>query len=320
MRIASFGDINIDVVLDVERLPRLGEEVFSTSRVELLGGSAVNTGVALTRLGHRVVAMGAVGADDAGDRALRLLDQAGVDTGLTTRSVELPTAMNTVMVTPDGERTMIGARGANVAYTAPSGWDEDIDWLHVSGYSLLEGAQRESAIDVVDTAHDAGVPTSLDVPSGVGQAAGVGLGPRLGRFTVVTGSRGSLGDLTGSDRPMEYLVEAGVRRVAMTSGAGPLTLAVESERVELTPPRVVPIDSTGAGDALVAGLIAATLGGLEVGPSAVLAACVGAAATLVKGAAGTLGDPGLWPLLLDPERWSDAHTGWLDTVRDLIAG
>lgn len=318
MRIAAFGDINIDVVLAVDRLPRLGEEVFSTTRTELLGGSAVNTGVVLARLGHDVAMMGAVGDDDSGRRALSLLEEAGVDTRLTRRSAALPTAMNTVIVTPDGERTMIGARGANTSYTAPPGWQEGFDWLHVSGYSLMEGIQRDSALEVIETGQLAGVPISLDVPTGVGRTVGAGLTGSFAALTVVTGNRSSLGELTGSDQPVDHLMDAGVKRVAMTSGADPLVLAIGPGRISLTPPHVDPVDATGAGDALAAGLIAATLAGMEIGPSAVLAAGAGAAATLVTGASATLAADNVWTGLLQPGLWKDARPEWLDTVRDAV--
>lgn len=320
MRIATLGDINIDVVLTVDHLPAPGEEVFSSSRTELLGGSAVNTGVVLTRLGHQVTVMGAVGDDGPGRAALSRLASIGVATDLTGKSTNEPTAMNTVLVTPDGERTMIGARGANTSYTPPTAWERGIYWLHISGYALMRGKQSESAVSSIDMARNNGIPISLDVPTGVGGLVGSTLTGLLGGFTLVAGNQASLGEITKSDRPVEHLIAFGVERVAMTSGPNPLVLADGSgDKISVTPPRVDSIDATGAGDAFVAGLVAATLGGLDTAPSAVLAAAVGAAATLAAGASATLADPEVWPDLLDPNRWSDAQPDWLDTVGRFIS-
>lgn len=317
-RIATLGDINIDVVLTVDRLPSLGEEVFSSARSELLGGSAVNTAVVLARLGHKAAVMGAVGDDGPGDQAIGYLQTTGILTSLTMRSSALPTAMNTILVTPDGERTMIGARGANVDYQNVAGWESGLGWLHISGYALMEGSQQQSAIEAIETAQTLPIPCSIDVPSGVGDRIRDVVGNRLGRFAIVAGSRTSLGEITKSGQPIESLLGSGVSRVAMTAGPQPLLLSDGPERVTLTPPRIQPIDATGAGDALVAGLISASLAGLKLGPSAVLAAVVGAAATLVSGASQTLADSNIWPLLFEPDRWTDAHPDWLHEVADLV--
>lgn len=317
MRIATFGDVNIDVVLDVDELPIKGGEVFATRRRELPGGSAANTALVLARLGFDSAVMGAVGDDDAGHRALYSLGTAGVSTDLVSVSETHPTAMNTVMVTPDGERTMIGARGANVYYTPPSGWDDGVDWLHVSGYSLMAGPQQRSALDVIAAAGEGSIPCSLDVPVGVSAHIRSLLTDVIDDFRVVTGSRLALAELTDSTDPVEVLA-GGPTVVAVTSGADPVLLMVGEERISLTPPKVVSVDVTGAGDAFAAGLIAAVLSDLEPGPTAVLAAATGAAATLGPGASGTLADGKVWSDLLDANRWSDADPSWLGVVRSWV--
>ena len=316
MKIATFGDVNIDVVLDVEELPKKGGEVFSTRRRELLGGSASNTAVVLARLGFESAVMGAVGDDDAGRRALFGLGTSGVSTDLVSVSETHPTAMNTVMVTPDGERTMIGARGANVHYMPGPGWHEGVDWLHVSGYSLMEGPQQQSALDVIEAATHGAIPCSLDVPVGVGAEIRSHLAGLLDGFRVVTGSRLALGELIEGDGSVK--VPAGPTVVALTSGADPVLVVTGEERITLTPPSVESVDVTGAGDAFAAGLIAAGLAGLEPGPAAVLAAATGAAATLAPGASGTLADREVWSYLLDADRWSDVDPSWLAVVRSWV--
>lgn len=318
MKIATFGDVNIDIVLDVENLPMKGGEVFSTRRRELLGGSAVNTAVVLARLGFESAVMGAVGDDDAGRRALYGLGTAGVSTDLVSMSEIHPSAMNTVMVTPDGERTMIGARGANVYYTPDSGWDEGVDWLHMSGYSLMEGPQQRSALDVITAARENSIPCSLDVPVGVGANIRSLLSDVLDGFRVVSGSRLALAEFTDSTEPGAVLA-GGSKVIAVTSGADPLLVVTEEERISLTPPAVDSVDVTGAGDAFAAGLIAAGLSDLEPGPSAVLAAATGAAATLAPGASGTLADREVWSYLLDGENWVDADPSWLAAVRSWVS-
>jgi ribokinase len=317
MRIATFGDINLDVVLEVDDLPERGGEVFSTRRIEMLGGSAANTAAVLARLGLRSAVMGAVGDDDAGRASLHRLGSIGVDTDLASVSETHPTALNTILVTPDRERTMIGARGANVSYQAPPDWPEGVGWLHVSGYSLMGGLQQESVLQAIENAHARGIACSLDVPVGIGERIRDLVLQRMGRFRILTGSRHSLEELTESDDPVVDLSGEG-RLVAMTSGAGTIVLGGDGGQVRLTPPSVEPVDVTGAGDAFAAGLIAGDVSSLQAGPTAVLAAAAGAAATLVKGASETLSDSRIWSRVLAADRWTDADASWLDAVRSFV--
>lgn len=212
---------------------------------------------------------------------------------------------------------MIGARSANVYYTPDPVWHEGVDWLHVSGYSLMEGPQQQSALDVIAAANAKSIPCSLDVPVGIGTKIHGLLSAALDGFRVVSGSRLALGELTAGDDPLAVLA-GGPLLVAVTSGADPLLLAAGEERITLTPPSVDSVDVTGAGDALAAGLIAAAFSNLEPGPTAVLAAATGAAATLAPGASGTLADRSVWPYLLDDDRWSDADPSWLAAVRSWV--
>lgn len=316
-KIATLGDINIDVILEVDDLPGRGSEVFATGRRELLGGSAANTAVVLARLGFPTTIMAAVGDDEAGREALRRLESIGVETDLVMVSKAHPTAMNTVLVTPDHERTMIGSRGANAFYTTGAEWRGTVDWLHVSGYALMEGRQRDSAIDMLDEALEAGVPCSLDVPVGVGSKIRETISERFRRLRILSGSRRALVELTGSADPEGGLL-GGPAVVAMTAGKDPLRLLSEGQEIRLTPPAVDAVDMTGAGDAFMAGLITADAIGLDPGPSAVLAAMAGAAATLVSGASNALADPEIWTSLLEPDRWADVDPSWLEAVRSRI--
>lgn len=316
MTVATLGDINIDVTLTVDHLPSRGEEVFATRRIENLGGSAANTAVVLARLGVESIVMGAVGDDDAGHRALYLLGSADVDVSQTSLSETHPTAMNTVLVTPDGERTMIGARGANVTYKADEDWHNGVDWLHVSGYALMEGDQRESALSALMTARRAGIPTSLDMPLGVGARLRDLDSDPLAGHEILSASRAALREITGNDEPLETVTSVGT--LAITAGADPVIVSRRDDQVVLRPPPIDPVDVTGAGDAFMAGLIAARLLGFDLGPSSVLATAAGAAATLVSGAYEAGSSPEIWSRVLHPDAWQDVPAEWLDDVRSII--
>lgn len=285
--VVSFGDVNVDVVLAVPRLPDAGGEVFASSSSLRVGGSAANTAMAMAALGVPVQVAATVGADALGDFALRELTALGVETDLVQISHAATTGTNLVVVTPDGERTMIGARGANALHGeerrddrdgADGRWDERAEWLHLSAYAILADPQRSAAAGAVERATAAGMGVSVDVPIGVAEEIGAGLREWLEGRDIVSLGVDAAALLGGPDRVSEA---AGV--VAITGGSGPVTVVAHGTRFAVHPPPSSPVDTTGAGDAFVAGLIAGRLDGLSLRSCAIMAVACGSAAARTTG-------------------------------------
>jgi ribokinase len=315
--IAALGDINIDLVLEVDRFPSPGDEAFATGHGTGLGGSASNTAVTLARLGLTTILLARVGTDEFADRALRDLAGAGVGIDFVQRDPALPTGLNVVLVDEHGERTMVGVRGANPAYKADSSWAGEARWLHVSGYALLEEPQREAALSALSTAADEAIPASVDIPSGVGQRLGGELLSHLAGATIVSIGAETLRALAPDIAPSD-LLQAGVSQVAITAGGDRFRIVSAAMELSLTPPDVEVVDTTGAGDAFVAGLIAARLAGLDPGPSAVVAGTLGASATRRSGSGTQDGLLSGLTSLLQSSRWMDADPAWVEGARRFL--
>lgn len=313
MRVAVLGDINIDVAVGVETMPGPGEEVFASSSRIGLGGSGLNTAVVLTHLGLTTTILAQVGADPFGSFALSELDAIGIDTSRLVTSPRHTTGLNLVTVTGDGERSMVGARGANPAYA--NGPPAVGDWLHLSGYSLLGGQQRDAARAALEWGKEHGVPISMDIPAGVGARIGPDLAQHLSGCRLVSGGLASLAAIAPATEPVAALLELGVERVAVTAGAGPCQLTITGTTVTVAPPTVESLDSTGAGDSFIAGLIAADLFGLDPGPALTVAAALGAAAVTHRGAGASLGDAARVEAVL--ERWDDRSASLEEASRFL---
>jgi len=112
--IVVFGSINVDLIVPVARLPRLGETVLGGDYALLPGGKGANQALAARRAGAEVVLAGAVGADPFADAALDRLRGEGVDTRLV-RVVEQPTGCAAIMVSSEGENMIAVAPGANAS-------------------------------------------------------------------------------------------------------------------------------------------------------------------------------------------------------------
>lgn len=287
------GDINVDIVAPIDHYPERGGHGLAGEMKLQSGGSAANTAATLGRLGVRVAMFGRVGDDPLAERALRALSEVSVDISGVVRDRDAVTGLFFVTVTPDGERTMFGGRGANARLLPPDLDGEVIrstQWLYLSGYPLLSPSGEATLSRAADIAREAGVPVSFD--------AGIGPATRDWREAVLRLAAAAdvlfPNELEVRALTTEADAHAAVRKlrthprqtVALKRGSRGCLLVDASNAWEVPAFLVRVRDTTGAGDAFNAGIIAGRLGGLDCSASAVLANAVGGLTAMALGAAG----------------------------------
>ena len=106
-RFLCIGDIDVDILIAVDRLPTRDGKVNGEHLQRVPGGMAGNVAVALARLGGAVRILGRVGDDDEAAFALAGLAQAGVDTAHVVRLKGVRTFSCIGLITPDGEKSLV---------------------------------------------------------------------------------------------------------------------------------------------------------------------------------------------------------------------
>jgi len=250
-RVVCVGDVMVDVLAQLPGPLHTGSDTPAEVRFAP-GGSAANTAAWLAWLGTPAVFAGRVGDDPFGAEAVAALRRLGVLTRVAI-DFERPTGVCLVLVDPSGERTMVPSAGANAALASAdlTGVLERDDHLHLSGYSLLNDGSRPAALELLATAGSVSVDASSAAPlSTVGASAFLSWLPP---GTLLLANADELAAL-GSD-PVA-LVERGLTVVIKDGRAGArIADSTGLRRIATTP---VPVrDSTGAGDAFAAGLLAA---------------------------------------------------------------
>jgi sugar/nucleoside kinase (ribokinase family) len=281
-RVVVVGDLIYDLIARTEGPVAFGTDTFAPIQAAA-GGSGANAAAWLASLGIETHFVGRVGDDVIGEALVAELERSGVTAHLA-RDPSLGTGKVFVLVDGAGERTMITDRGAGEALCP-----EDLPrtlfegaHLHLSGYTFSGGSRRETALEALRLAREAGMSVSVD-PSSVPLLESVG--PE--RFLEWTNGAdlcfpnleegALLGKEDDPNRVAERLLDHYHGVVLKLGAAGVLYAGGERARLPAEPGRVA--DTTGAGDALCAGFLAAWLSGAS--PAAALRCGVEVAARVV---------------------------------------
>jgi sugar/nucleoside kinase (ribokinase family) len=237
----------------------------------------------LAAAGTDVVLAGCVGADPAGAGLAAELRAAGVRLALR-RVPGAATGTIVSLVEPGGQRSMLADRGANLELRPedlpqpPAGGH-----LHLSGYTLLDDGPRPAGLAALAAAAAAGCTISVD-PASTAPLARYGVDRWLADTagaTVVLPNADEARLLTGCADPEAAARQLAARHrvVALSLGADGALWAEAGEVVHRPARPAAVVDTTGAGDAFTAGLLAAWLAG--AGPADALDAGLARAAVVV---------------------------------------
>lgn len=264
MTVLVVGDVATDVVAVLSGEPAPGSDRPATIRTRG-GGAGANVAVHLAALGTDVVLAGVVGADPAGAALTAELRAAGVRLAIRA-APGAATGTIVSLVEPGGQRSMLADRGANLELR-PEDLPQPPDGghLHLSGYTLLDQGPRAAGLAALAAAASAGCTISVD-PASTGPLSRYGADRWLAdtaAATLLLPNADEARLLTGSaDAEQAARQLAAHHRVVAISLGPDGALWAEGEELVHRPARAATVvDTTGAGDAFTAGLLAAWLAG-----------------------------------------------------------
>lgn len=232
------------------------------------GGAPANVAVGIARLGGNSAFIGCVGQDPFGRLLQKTLQQEKVDTGYMRALPEQRTSTVLVGLDDEGERTFtFMVRPSADLFLTPADLPvfQSGEGLHLCSIALSAEPTRSAAFTAIDQIHQAGGWVSFD-PN---LRDDLWLNPQemrrvveqaLHKADVIKLSLEELFFLTDSDD-----LQDGVTRFSrqyrpalllVTQGKAGVTLWQNGELSHYPAPRVKVVDTTGAGDAFVAGLLA----------------------------------------------------------------
>jgi len=250
VKLATLGDVMLDVIVRLEQPLAQGDDVRALTRTGA-GGQAANVAAWAASLGAEARCIAKRGNDAAGELVARELESHGVE--LVGPVGDGATGVVVSLVGADGDRSMASDRGV-----APTLAPEELepawlscDVLHLSGYALLREPIAQAALLAARLAREGGATISVDVAAWTEIRA---YGPVLFRELLDTIAPDVL---FATEAEWEML--GGAYLTAPTGlikrGARGCTVVTEDARLDLAPVEAVVVDSTGAGDALAAGFL-----------------------------------------------------------------
>jgi len=254
-KIAVVGSNMMDLVTYVTRMPVPGETLEAPSFEMGHGGKGANQAVAAARLGSDVLMVTKVGDDAFADATMRNFEANGIDTEFVGKVASVSSGVAPIFVDQAGENSILIVAGAN-AHLLPADVDAAAERLKHCDLILMQmEVPAETVYHTIAWAKANGVRTLLNPAPAAADldvasiAALDFLVPNETELAILSGL--PVGNEAEAETAARSLIAKGVGTVIVTMGSRG-ALLVEAEQTQwVKPVKVVPVDTTGAGDAFI---------------------------------------------------------------------
>jgi sulfofructose kinase len=235
--ILILANLNCDRILRLDKPLKTGGRFHYQDGGLRLGGGGANTGIGLVWAQHQVSIVSQVGSDDIGDWILAKASTYGLDCRLVQR-FEGNTCEMLLVMTPDGERTIIRPQRPSFTLTSTPKWN---DWQAFYVNSSAQGAELWAQAALAETL----VVAQLAKDDR----------PRPCHVLIASKS-----DLSGRSElsPWEFakqLAGDSLKYFIVTDGDAGALVYSQEEVQQVAAVSATVVDTTGAGDAYAAGVI-----------------------------------------------------------------
>ncbi|MBF8983177.1 ribokinase [Lutibacter sp. B2] len=289
--ILVLGSLNMDLVANVKKMPRIGETIVGDQFSQIPGGKGGNQVCAMARLGASVSMIGCVGEDDFGKVLKASLKNDGADVS-SVKSVDgVSTGIAMIMVDERADNSIVVIPGAN--YSVDQRLIDENEKLIDD--CKIAVSQLEVPLEVVEhfivNSKKRGKYTILN------PAPAKHLSDELIKhIDLLTPNETELETISGckvstieeAKIAAKVLIDKGLKEVLVTLGeAG--SLYINKDRIKHFPTfKVKAIDTTAAGDSFTAAIAVGKSEDMKLDDAIVFASKVGALTVTKKGAQSSL--------------------------------
>ena len=287
-KILVIGSLNLDMTVQVDHTPAVGETILSNKMDMNAGGKGANQACALGKLGADVTMLGAVGKDMYADIQLNSLKAAGVHTDKIVIKENTSTGIALIAVNAEGDNSIIVVSGAN-SDLSKQDIDNNLEAIRDCDIVILQlEVPLETVCYAAKIAKEMGKMVILD-PAPVPKEFPEELYQYL---DIIKPKETELGMLTGIKEPESHLKEAveclrekGVHNIIVTLGEKGVYVDCKTMKAEWIPAiKVHAVDTTAAGDSFTAALAIMLAEGKSLREAVIFANYVSSIVVTRKGA------------------------------------
>ncbi|NLM42117.1 MAG: ribokinase [Firmicutes bacterium] len=258
-KVLVIGSLNMDLVVQVPRVPRDGETVLGSEFHRYFGGKGANQAVAAARQGAPTIMAGRVGADAFGRDQIAALQAEGIDTSYLLVDAECSSGVAFIVIDTQGNNRIMVVPGANGAVSPQDMAALEPVMAECSCVVIQLEIPLAAVLAAVRAAHAQGAKVILNpapaqpLPLDIYPCLTV-ITPNESEAQLLTGV--AVSDLASARQAAQVLLDRGVLAVVITLGAqGAYGLTLSGEFHFPAHPVDV-VDTVAAGDTFTGALAA----------------------------------------------------------------
>ena len=288
--ICVIGSLNMDLVVNVDTMPKPGQTIIGSNFKEVPGGKGANQAVAMARLNGNVSMIGKVGQDGFGQSLINSLKNDKVDTTYI-QTAKGATGVALITVDKNAQNSIVVSPGANFEVKEDD-IDNNIEAIKNSDIVVL---QLETPLNTIKYALNKA--KELNKYTILNPAPAVKLDDEIIKnVDLLTPNETELEIISGVSKETEediqkaaqIMIEKGVKELKVTLGSkGSLYINKEKSMFKKAY-KVEAVDTTAAGDSYTGALAVALSNDKTIEEAMDFASKVGALSVLKEGAQSSL--------------------------------
>ncbi len=282
-KILCVGQIVADILVQSVEEVDFGIDTQRVNQIMINnGGDCLNTAIDLKKLGADVGFCGVLGKDALGNYLKDVLKENGIDDSGIYYDNDIQTSSTIGLINNEGERAFLYYGGTNDVLSIDKlNFDimNEAEIVHVGGTFLLPKMDGEGTRKLFEEAHRRGCFTSMDVTyDTTGRWLDI-IEPCLEKLDLFIPSINEAKRICGTENPEEiaaFLKARDVKNVIIKLGKKGCYVDAFGKKYYQTAFSVPVVDTTGAGDAFVSGILYGLIQGWEIEKITLFASAVSA--------------------------------------------
>lgn len=251
------GSMNMDLVVNTDEIPRIGETILGKELLQIPGGKGANQGVAIAKLNNNITFLGKVGKDSFGDELLRSMGDAGVNIDHIERE-DISTGIAVINVDREGNNNIVVIPGANGRV--------DSEYLnrHISAFEDADVIVFQLEIPLETVKEGLRISKSLGKKTILNPAPAMDLDDEIiENVDILIPNEHELGRLSNIEiddddsiiRAANVLFEKGIEEIIVTLGSRGVLHIDNNGHKFFKAYKVKAVDTTAAGDSFIGGFV-----------------------------------------------------------------